>query len=1026
MKIMENVLSKEYTRIIWITCLSPSDFVVITENGKLYHLRCSIQSQDYTHSLVRSIENARSSVLVKGCLLVGCKRVLQCIQWSELPHCKKFQSINLDVKNSPRGFVSSLAVDEDGIVHAAIDNGEIQTIDLERGQIISKLSGHTQFIHALSVQPGTLASCSEDGSVRLWDLRTNTCRSTIEPYKDSKLARPKFGKWIGAVALEKDWLVCGGGPVLSMWHQRYNDVIQIFDCEESTTQAIKIAELDIFSGGNDGNVYRHRLSSEKVAKIPTSSSCIFALEYVEKQNKMEELSEVVAVLQDVKSTENKFQRRSKLLKAKETLTPLRKLGKECFLVLLEIATKDPSESCREIALEILLKSLDLITEDDIPTLMKLFTCIRHRIINEESETVVESLLETVNISLLRLKTIVYNKDYKKQLLPCMQDIIDVADWSIHTKSPDLKLMGCCVVDNAAEVFGTHLNLQKEKIVKSLVLQLDHHQGKVRKACCCTFGKLVTIDHNLPLDYEESLVKLVADQNFQVRLESTKLIRDWLISWEELGQYLCVFLPYLLISSLDEYEEIAEISSSTLKEVRVLFTSTDVRRQVLDKTEVFLNDWRGNIRTLGAKCVLGLLSIKCPLVEEEINRILDFATYLAGDPELIQFSKDVISSVVSSGYGRMALDYISDKEYSCSTLLILCTVIEGSASCNKLEELASKSLSLIENIRDRIYSDRKYHNQVSHSLDILTNQSLSKQSGFLLVFLIVELRYIFSNIENLTYRGCLRNTIMSWLDSSQSYYSEYLNYLALRGLSETAKVVHLREIAASVKDPQMIDLLLDLEDNLVKLISSKNIEEQQAGLTFLEAVLESCDSIKDENLLKLLSKLAYEKFLHILQWQQEVLSRHIRMLAARCLRQALRFVEKDYKQLSPALLDSIEDDSDLVRQEILLLTRDIGEGLNSSQRYSLISGVVSRLNDKSWEVRGLAAKVTAVLINQSEPVPEIEGKIKIMALFLKDEDVKTRTAVSESLESLRDKYKDVIDKLYPRTSLPGEVGKLAIS
>ena len=60
------------------------------------------------------------------------------------------------------------------------------------------------------------------------------------------------------------------------------------------------------------------------------------------------------------------------------------------------------------------------------------------------------------------------------------------------------------------------------------------------------GKLVTIDHNLPLDYEESLVKLVADQNFQVRLESTKLIRDWLISWEELGQYLCVFLPYLLI------------------------------------------------------------------------------------------------------------------------------------------------------------------------------------------------------------------------------------------------------------------------------------------------------------------------------------------------------------------------------------------------------------------------------------------------------------------------------------------------
>lgn len=52
-----------------------------------------------------------------------------------------------------------------------------------------------------------LSSASEDGTVCIWDTRKSKPNHVITPHLESKLNRPHLGKWVGAVAMNEDWLV---------------------------------------------------------------------------------------------------------------------------------------------------------------------------------------------------------------------------------------------------------------------------------------------------------------------------------------------------------------------------------------------------------------------------------------------------------------------------------------------------------------------------------------------------------------------------------------------------------------------------------------------------------------------------------------------------------------------------------------------------------------------------------------------------------------------------------------------------
>lgn len=62
-------------------------------------------------------------------------------------------------------------------------------------------------VNTFSPSGNQLATASEDGTVLIWDNRKPKPAHTITPHSENKLRRPKLGKWVGAVAMNEDWLV---------------------------------------------------------------------------------------------------------------------------------------------------------------------------------------------------------------------------------------------------------------------------------------------------------------------------------------------------------------------------------------------------------------------------------------------------------------------------------------------------------------------------------------------------------------------------------------------------------------------------------------------------------------------------------------------------------------------------------------------------------------------------------------------------------------------------------------------------
>ncbi|KYO39048.1 THO complex subunit 6 homolog [Alligator mississippiensis] len=195
----------------------------------------------------------------------GCKEA-----WSRRPPYRsslevpEINSLQLNLKDN-----SLLLAGGDCTVHA---------MDLETGVFTHALRGHTDYIHCLALrdQFHECLSGSEDGSVRHWDLRTGGQVQAIEVHKYEECSRPQYGKWIRCLATDSDWMVCGGGPALTLWHLRSVTPTTVFPLAPAQHHAMFYQDL-ILCAGQGPTIYHLQLSGDIRARIPCSPPALHSL-----------------------------------------------------------------------------------------------------------------------------------------------------------------------------------------------------------------------------------------------------------------------------------------------------------------------------------------------------------------------------------------------------------------------------------------------------------------------------------------------------------------------------------------------------------------------------------------------------------------------------------------------------------------------------------------------------------------------------------------------------------------------------
>lgn len=62
--------------------------------------------------------------------------------------------------------------------------------------------------------------------MKFWDQREKRFIHQLEPYKDERFERMRFGKWQGTVSITDDWLLRGVGPKRSLFVGMFISVTQ--------------------------------------------------------------------------------------------------------------------------------------------------------------------------------------------------------------------------------------------------------------------------------------------------------------------------------------------------------------------------------------------------------------------------------------------------------------------------------------------------------------------------------------------------------------------------------------------------------------------------------------------------------------------------------------------------------------------------------------------------------------------------------------------------------------------------------
>lgn len=211
-------------------------------------------------------------------LIAGTSGLIQAYKWSDILKKNYKMAWNIPIESDRESLsqpeVNSIDLHENRL-YVGSGNHDVQVFDLETRIKVASLRGHTDYIHTVRVRGDQCVSASEDGSVRFWDTRQHKETNKVEPHTHSELERGR-GKWIGAMDITDDWMVCGGGPRLALWHLR--SLTQSAVCDLPTVAHVaRFHDGLVLAGGDAPDLHQFNFSGEHSGRIPTDCSAVFTV-----------------------------------------------------------------------------------------------------------------------------------------------------------------------------------------------------------------------------------------------------------------------------------------------------------------------------------------------------------------------------------------------------------------------------------------------------------------------------------------------------------------------------------------------------------------------------------------------------------------------------------------------------------------------------------------------------------------------------------------------------------------------------
>ncbi|XP_017862244.1 PREDICTED: THO complex subunit 6 [Drosophila arizonae] len=215
-------------------------------------------------------------------LIVGAIGLIYGIQWNEEEETLSTERaweikipMQVDAVEVPDVNSFWLCTETDSL-YAGCGDGVVYKIDLEDGRIQREYRGHTDYVHCVVGHPdGRIYSSGEDGTVHFWSDKQKEPTAILEPHKNAQLLRPDWGKWIGAVSVNNDWLVCGGGPRPAIWHLRSMECTRTFDYP-GRVHVCEFVDDSVLIGGEHNHVQFYTLNGALQANIPVEHTASYS------------------------------------------------------------------------------------------------------------------------------------------------------------------------------------------------------------------------------------------------------------------------------------------------------------------------------------------------------------------------------------------------------------------------------------------------------------------------------------------------------------------------------------------------------------------------------------------------------------------------------------------------------------------------------------------------------------------------------------------------------------------------------